>query len=131
MVEMARKNERAHLAPAPDAVAAVPEPFPESVIRSLLLSALVGALLGVLFATLLLRGTVAVPGWDPLYSMSQGTFFAFWVGIGTALGVLVGGVGAILIATPSPAAGDEAPTGDVRSAGGTGRNREQPRRRRR
>lgn len=111
MVEMARENERFHLAPAPGAVPPAPEPFPRPVIAGLVLGAVGGGLLGFGFARLLLAGTIAVPGWEQLYSMSPGTFSTFWVGIGVAVGVLLGGVGTILFVPPSPLEGEAEPSG--------------------
>ena len=98
MVDMARENERAHLTPAPGAVDPEPDPFPPPVLWGLLFGGVGGGLVGLGFAALLLNGTLAVPGWELLYSMAPGAFYTFWVGIGAALGVLVGGVATILLA---------------------------------
>ena len=131
MVEMARENERFHLAPAPGAVLPVPEPFPRPVLVGLWLGAIVGGLLGFGFARLLLNGTIAIPGWEQLYSMSPGTFSTFWLGMGIALGILVSGVGTILFARPSPTEGEVEPSGDGLPTGHPDRDPGQPPRQRR
>lgn len=102
MVEMARENVRMHLAPVPMAVEPHPHPFPPTVLAGAIGGLAIGAIAGVIFGTLLLNGTVVVPGWEQLYSMTPGTFRTFWLGMGAALGLLLGGVGTILIATPGP-----------------------------
>lgn len=113
MVEMARRNEAAHLAPAPGAAAPESDPFPRPLMVGLLLGALGGALVGLGFAALLLGGTLAVRGWEQLFSMSPGTFSTFWVGLGAAAGILLGGVATILVTPISSRA--EAATDDRRS----------------
>lgn len=102
MVEVARENDRFHLAPAPGAAPPLPEPFPRPVVAGLLLGAAVGALVGFVFARLLLNGSVTVPEWEQLFSMSPGTFSTFWVGTGIALGIVGGGVGTILLVPAHP-----------------------------
>ena len=112
MVEMARENERFHLAPAPGAAEPAPDPFPRPVFVGLWLGAIVGGLVGFAFARLLLDGVIAVPGWELLYSMAPPTFTTFWLGMGIAAGIVVGGVGTILFAKSSALAAAEEPRRD-------------------
>lgn len=120
MVAMARANERAHLAPAPGAEPPSRRPFPAIIGWGLLGGILIGAAAGWLFARLLLNGTLVIPGWEQLYSMAPGTFYTFWVGLGIAAGIILGGVGTIL-ATPDSSDHNDRPKGDDDHAGRGGR----------
>ncbi len=111
MVAMARANERAHLAPAPGAKPPPSPPFPPALLWGLVFGALGGALVGLVVGALLLNRTLVVPGWEQLYSMTPGTFFTFWVGIGLAVGLLLGGVGTLLAVSP-PADSEPGPRPD-------------------
>jgi hypothetical protein len=106
MVSMAEKVERHHLEPAPDAVPPTPDPFPTLLWHGLGWGVLIGLVVGALVAWLTLRGTLVISGWEGLFSMVPPTFYAFWMIIGAALGVLIGGVGTIF-AAPSTAHGVE------------------------
>ena len=75
--------------------------FPPVVLRGLFTSIVIGALLGGLFGYLLQNNFLVISGWEALCSMGPFTFVAFWALIGIAIGVLLGGVGAILLA-PMP-----------------------------
>lgn len=100
MVSMAQEMEAHHTAPMPGAMRPH-EPFPRLVMRALWLSALVGGLIGWLWGLALQAHWIAVPGWEQLHSMEQLAFPAFWIAAGASLGVLLGGIGALLLA-PGP-----------------------------
>ncbi len=118
MHRLAAEELQHYLASLPKAHAPQTNPFPHSIWWGLGVGIVVGAILGVIFGLLLLRDLVVMPGWEGLYSMAPGAFIAFWLFAGTALGMIVGGVGAILW-TPipqaaAPGAGETSlhPTGD-------------------
>jgi len=98
MVSMAKKVEWHHVKPAPEAVSPAPEPFPTILWHGLGWGTAVGLALGALVAWLLLSGTLVITGWEGLFSMVPATFYAFWMMIGAALGVVLGGVGTIFAA---------------------------------
>ena len=100
MVEMAGENVKMHLAPSPLATAPEVAPFPRSVLVGAGGGLVVGALVGLSFGLLLLDGTVVIPGWEQLYSMTPGTFAVFWMGIGAAAGLLLIGVVSLLVIKP-------------------------------
>ena len=96
MQALAKEGVQFHTRSLPEA-----EPsraYPPVVMRGLYASIVVGALLGGLFGYLLQDNILAVSGWEALYSMGPFTFVAFWALIGIALGVLLGGIAAILFA---------------------------------
>lgn len=100
MVPLAEEVERAHLTVVRGAVAPEPDPFPPSVVRGLWLGIAFGALAGLVIGSLLFEQVFTVPGWEGLFSMGPFTFLFFSTMIGAAAGILVGGIGAILVASP-------------------------------
>lgn len=103
MIALAEKVKQVHTQPIPEATLPAPQPFPPLIWQGLLVSIAVGALAGWGFGWLLLEGTLVFSGWEGLYSMVPATFYAFWIFMGAALGIVVGGVGTILLAKPEPA----------------------------
>jgi hypothetical protein len=97
---IAREVQRAHLSVAPGASEPRPEPFPTPVMRWLWGGILVGGLAGLVFGAALFQNTIAIPGWEALFSMGPFTFHAFWVLAGVALGIATLGVAGILMTRP-------------------------------
>jgi hypothetical protein len=74
---------------------------------------LLGALLGATLAWLVHSGRVTPTGWEGLFAMVPFTFYAFFIFLGAALGLVGGGVATLLVAPvpplpPAAAEGDDA-----------------------
>jgi hypothetical protein len=102
MTSVARELKEHYLQPMPEAAEPAPQPFPPPVNWGLGLGILLGAVLGLVAGMLLFNGTIALQRWDNMYSMAPLAFHVFWVVIGIALGVVIVGIGAILLAKPEP-----------------------------
>jgi hypothetical protein len=85
--------------PAPTTASISPRFLARPVVAGLVLGVVGGSPLGLGFA-LLLKGAIVIPGWEQLYSVAPSAFTKFWLGIGLAIGGLVGGMGAMLL-TPA------------------------------
>lgn len=97
MVSMAKQSEAHHTAPMPGARHHY-EAFPRFVVRALWLSAAIGGLVGFVWGRVIQAHAFPIPGWEQLFSMEQLAFPTFWTIAGIALGVAIGGVGALLLA---------------------------------
>jgi len=96
MQHLAEQVEEHYTRPLPKAEWPTIEPFPAVLIWGLGLGAVTGGVLGWTFGRLLLDGTVVIPGAEGLFSMFPYAFQVFWIGIGLAVGLAIGGIGAIL-----------------------------------
>lgn len=101
MLELAERVERHYTSPSPAATIHRPAFFPNSLDHGIFWGLFVGALIGVLVSWLLLSGTITPQGWEGLFSLVPFTFYAFWVFVGAAIGLLVGGTVSLLL-TPAP-----------------------------
>lgn len=100
MRETAREVVQFHEAPAPISEPETPDFFPPLVMNGLGWGALIGGTIGFIFGVLLYNNILVIAGWEGLYSMEVGAFVILWLFLGVAAGVVVGGIGAILAATP-------------------------------
>lgn len=98
MEQMAENVERHHETPMTGSADLLPNPFPPVVFHGLWIGAVAGALLGLIVAWLLFNNIIVMDGWEQLYSIGDFSFYTFWMVIGLALGVITGGIGAILAA---------------------------------
>ena len=107
MEQMAENVERHHEIPMTGSADLLPNPFPSIVFHGLWMGALAGAMLGLIVAWLLFNSIIAVDGWEQLYSIGDFSFYTFWMVIGVALGVIIGGIAAILAAPADQANADQ------------------------
>lgn len=97
MYEWSERVVRFHERPVPGAAMPEFDPFPGPVMQGLFWSAVVGAVIGLIVAWLLRSGTVVLGGIEGIYSLVPWTFYWFFLLAGSAVGLLVGGVGALLM----------------------------------
>lgn len=98
MQALAEKEVYHHTQPLPEAEAPPVIPFPNAVVRGLWAGVITGGLVGWFFGYLLQNNLIVVEGWEGLYSMTPLTFIVFWIFMGVAAGILLGGITAILAA---------------------------------
>lgn len=75
------------------------------------LGLLLGALVGLVFGALLFNGSLAPSGWERLFSLFPAPFHFMWTMFGAALGLMIGGVVAILLTNPERYKPDEVEVG--------------------
>ena len=97
MRPLAVEVERVHSRPVPESVWPDPKPFPAVFWYGLLASVVIGAVVGLVFARLLFTGVIAPRGWEGIFSLVPFTFYFFWMMMGLALGLAVGGVVTVLV----------------------------------
>jgi hypothetical protein len=101
MLDLAKKVERHYTSPSPQATIHEPAYFPVLLDVYLVGGLVAGAALGALFGWLVHNGAIVVRGWEGLFSLTPVTFYTFWGLVGAALGLLIGGVIA-LVQSPAP-----------------------------
>lgn len=102
MQALGHRLARHYTAPFPEADEPSECPFPRTIVRSTWAGVGLGALFGLLIHFLLYGSVLAIPGAEALYAMAPYTFAAFWMATGSAFGLAVGGIGAILLFRTRP-----------------------------
>lgn len=108
MYHWSERVVRFHERPVPGAAMPEFEPFPAQVMQGLFWSVVVGAIIGLIGAWLLRSGTVVLGGIEGIYSLVPWTYYWFFLLAGGAVGLLVGGVGALLMTEPHAERSDSA-----------------------
>ncbi|MGI8875598.1 MAG: hypothetical protein ACR2KP_15010 [Egibacteraceae bacterium] len=98
MEAMTRRQQEHYLQPTEGAASPETDPFPSAVLTGLWLGACIGVLTGAVFGALLVRGAVAVPGWERMFSIGANGMVVMWVFFGVAAGVATIAVGALFAA---------------------------------
>ncbi|MCA9871998.1 MAG: hypothetical protein KC441_00010 [Anaerolineales bacterium] len=96
MKPLAEELVRYHKKPAPETAVPYPRPFPHTLWLGLWSGIVIGAVAGLIFGWLLYTGAIAPAGWEAIFSLSPVTFHFFWTMMGLSLGMLIGGLAAIL-----------------------------------
>jgi len=97
MQELARRVERHHTEPLPEAEIPARRSFPTAVVVILWLGIVGGGVLGAFVGTLLRSNTLVIPNIEGLYSMTPFTFEFFWMTMGVVLGIVVAAVATLFI----------------------------------
>jgi len=96
MRPVAEELVRYHTKPAPETAVPYPRPFPQTLWLGLWSGIVIGAVAGLIFGWLLYTGVIAPSGWEAIFSLGPITFHFFWTMMGLSLGMLIGGITAIL-----------------------------------